>query len=142
MNPSRSLWVCPDCGRQFVSVNRNHSCGRYNLDDHFVRKEPVVREIYDLLVGTLERFGPVGVYPVKTRIIFQAEVQFAAAMPRKCWLDGYLWLRRQAFHPRIFKLEMGIFRDYGHLFRLTGPEDLDDDLVNLLQEAYILGCEI
>ena len=142
MTPARFLWVCPNCGRQFVSVNRNHSCGRYSLEDHFVWKEPVVRELYDLLVQTLEQFGPLGVFPVKTRIVFQAEVQFAAAMPRKRWLDAYLWLRRQAAHPRIHKMEMGIFRDYGHIFRLTRPEDLDKGLVDLLQEAYILGCEI
>lgn len=139
---TRSLWVCPNCGRQFVSVNRNHSCGRYHLEDHFAGKEPVVRGLYELLVETLERFGPVGVFPVKTRIVFQAEVQFAAAMPRKRWLDGYLWLRRRAAHPSIQKIEMGVFRDYGHLFRLTRPDDLDEDLEDLLHEAYILGCEI
>ena len=107
-----------------------------------MRKDDAVRTLYDLLLQSLEQFGPVGVFPVKTRIIFQAEVQFAAAMPRKRWLDGYLWLRRQAIHPRIHKVEMGVFRDYGHVFHLAHPEDLDDDLVNLLQEAYILGCEI
>ncbi len=142
MTYTRSLWVCPNCGRQFVSVNRNHSCGRYSLEDHFVGKEPIVRELYDLLLENMRQFGPVSVFPVKTRIVFQAEVQFAAAMPRKRWLDGYLWLRRQATHARIRKIEMGIFRDYGHIFRLTHPDDLDEDLVNLLQEAYILGCEI
>ena len=142
MTRSRALWVCPNCGRQFVSVNRNHSCGGYNLEDHFRGKEPGIRPLYDLLVQTLERFGPVGVFPVKTRIVFQAEVQFAAAMPRKRWLDGYLWLRRQADHRRILRMEMGIFRDYGHMFRLSRPEDLDDDLVHILQEAYLLGCEI
>jgi hypothetical protein len=140
--PGRSLWICPDCGRQFVSVNRNHSCGRYSLEEHFSGKESIVRELYDLLLEALEGFGPVGVFPVKTRIIFQAEVQFAAAMPRKRWLDGYLWLRRQAAHPHIYKLEMGVFRDYGHLFRLTRPADLDEDLIDLLQEAYLLGSEI
>ena len=142
MLPSKSLWVCPDCGRQFVSVNRNHSCGLYGLQDHFVNKEPVVRELYDLLFETLKQFGPVRAFPVKTRIVFQAEVQFAAAMPRKRWLDGYLWLRRQAAHPRIRKMEMRIFRDYGHIFRLKRPEDLDEELADLLHEAYILGCEI
>lgn len=139
---TKSLWVCPNCGRRFVSVNRNHSCGRYSLEDHFAGKEPMVRELYDRLLETLEQFGPVGVFPVKTRIVFQAEVQFAAALPRKRWLDGYIWLRRQATHPRIYKLEMGIFRDYGHIFRLTHPEDVDKGLVDLLYEAYIVGCEI
>jgi Domain of unknown function (DUF5655) len=142
MSSPRSLWVCPDCGRQFVSVNRNHSCRPYSLEDHFVGKEPIVRGLYDHLFETLKQFGPVKAFPVKTRIVFQAEVQFAAAMPRKRWLDAYLWLRRQAAHPRIHKLEMGIFRDYGHIFRLKRPEDLDEDLVDLLHEAYILGCEI
>jgi hypothetical protein len=142
MTSIRSIWVCPACGRQFVSVNRNHSCGRYNLADHFAGKEAGVRALYDLLLQRLEQWGPVAVFPVKTRIIFQAEVQFAAAMPRKRWLDGYLWLRRQAAHPRIHKIEMGVFRDYGHIFRLTHSEDLDGDLVDLLQEAYILGCEL
>lgn len=141
MSP-KSLWVCPDCGRRFVSVNRNHSCGRYSLDEHFVNKEPFVRELYDLLFQTLEQFGPVSAFPVKTRIVFQAEVQFAAAMPRKRWLDGFLWLRRQAPHPRIRRIEMGVFRDFGHVFRLTQPMDLDEHLIMLFHEAYILGCEI
>src|SRR5215208_5435665 len=141
MTPSRTLWVCSNCGRQFVSINRNHSCGRYSLEEHFMGKEPIVRELYDLLFETLQQFGLVSAFPVKTRIVLQAEVQFAVAMPRKRWLDGYLWLRRQATHPRIRKIEMGIFRDYGHVFRLTRSEDLDEDLVNLLQESYILGCE-
>ena len=105
-------------------------------------KGRIVRELYDLLFESLKKFGPVSAFPVKTRIVFQAEVQFAAAMPRKRWLDGYLWLRRQAAHPRIHKMEMGIFRDYGHISRLTHPDDLDEDLVNLLHEAYILGCEM
>ena len=142
MTPRRSLWICPDCGRQFVSVNRNHSCGRYSLEEHLAGKEPVVRELYDLLFRSLKQFGPVRAFPVKTRIVFQAEVQFAAAVPRKRWLDGYLWLRRQAAHPRIHKIEMGIFRDYGHVFRLAHSDDLDEDLIDLLHEAYMLGCEI
>jgi len=56
-----------------------HSCGRYSLDDHFKGKELIVRELYDLLFRTLKQFGPVQAFPVKTRIVFQAEVQFAAA---------------------------------------------------------------
>lgn len=142
MTSTRSLWVCPDCGRQFVSVNRNHSCGRFDLEDHFAGNEPFVRALYELLLENLKQFGSVSVFPVKTRIVFQAEVQFAAAMPRKRWLDGYLWLRRQAAHPRIRRIEMGIFRDYGHVFRLAQPKDLDQGLVDLLHEAYMVGCEI
>ncbi|HET9910127.1 MAG TPA: DUF5655 domain-containing protein [Anaerolineales bacterium] len=142
MTPKKQLWVCPTCGRQFVSVKRNHSCGLYSLEDHFAGKEALVHELYDLLFEKLQLFGPVKAFPVKTRIVFQAEVQFAAAVPRKRWLEGYLWLQRQAVHPRIHKLEMGVFRDYGHIFRLVRFDDLDEELISLLHEAFILGCNI
>jgi len=76
-----------------------------------VGKEPIVHELYDHLFERMKQFSPVKAFLVKTRIVFQAEVQFAAASPRKRWLNGYLWMKRQALHPRIHKLEMGVFRD-------------------------------
>jgi hypothetical protein len=102
----------------------------------------MVRELYDQLLGVLRQFGPVTAHAVKTRIVFQAETQFAAAIPRKRWLEGYLWLRRRAEHPTIRRVEMGVFRDYGHVFQLRRPEDLDDALVALLHEAYLLGGRV
>ena len=136
----KRLWTCPDCGRQFASHNTYHSCGNYALDDHFAGKDPLVRELFDQLLKTLEHFGPVTVYPLKTRIVFQAETQFAAVVTRKRWLEGYLWLKRRAAHPAIQRIEMQVFRDYGHVFRLKHPADLDEALAALLQEAYVLGC--
>ncbi|MBF8282332.1 MAG: hypothetical protein HW378_1247 [Anaerolineales bacterium] len=138
---AKPLWTCPNCGRQFVTPNKQHSCGRYEIDDHFAGKDPIVRELFDHLLGVLKQFGPVTAYALKTRIVFQAETQFAAAMTRKHWLEGYLWLRRRAAHPAIQRVEMQVFRDYGHIFRLTKPEDLDEALVALLHEAYVLGCQ-
>ena len=133
MTPSKSLSNCPDCGQTFVSVKRNHSCGHYNLEDHLAGKEPVVRASYERLLETMKRFGPVGVFPVKTRIIFQAEVKFAAAIPRK------RWLRRQAAHPRIRKVAMGVFRDYGHGFRLIRPDDVDEEPDDRRHQGYLTG---
>ena len=137
----KAFWTCPRCGRQFVSANRWHSCEQFQIEDHFKGKDPVVRELYDLLFNTLNEFGPVRADALKTRIVFQAETQFAAAIPRKRWLEGYVWLRRRASHPLIRRVEMQVFRDYGHIFRLTRPADLDDDLIALLHEGYMLGCQ-
>ncbi len=136
-----SLWTCPKCGRQFVAKNTYHACGQFRLEDHFEGKEPVVRELYDYLLKTLNRFGRVKAYPTKTRIVFQSETQFATAATRKRWLEVTFWLRRHASHPLIRPTEMGVYRDYGHVFRLARREDLDDELVELLQEAYVFGCE-
>ncbi len=138
---AKAFWTCPRCGRQFVSANKWHSCQKFRIEDHFKDKDPLVRELYDLLLATLNEFGPVSAYALKTRIVFQAETQFAAAILRKHWLEGYVWLRRRASHPLIRRVEMGVFRDYGHIFRLTQPADLDDDLIALLHEGYMLGCQ-
>ncbi len=136
---SKVLWTCPRCGRQFRSANKYHSCVQYELADHFAGKDPLVRELFDTLLSVLRRFGPVRVYALKTRIVFQGEKQFAAVMPRKHWLEGTFWLRRRAAHPLVRRIEMHVFRDYGHIFRLTAPGDLDEAFVALLQEAYVLG---
>ncbi len=138
---TKTFWTCPRCGRQFVSANKWHSCQSFRIEDHFAGKDPLVRELYDLLFATLNGFGPVKAYALKTRIVFQAETQFAAALPRRHWLEGYLWLRRRAAHPLIRRIEMRVFRDYGHVFRLTQSADLDDDFVALLHEGYMLGCQ-
>jgi len=138
---ANAFWTCPNCGRQFVSANKWHSCGHYRIDDHFTGKDPAVRALFDHLLETLKQFGPVTAYALKTRIVFQAGTQFAAAVTRKRWLEGYVWLRRRAAHPAIRRVEMQVFRDYGHIFRLTRPEDLDEALVALLHEAYVLGSQ-
>ncbi len=137
-----TLWTCPVCGRRFRRANTYHSCGQYSLEQHFSGKDPIVRHLYDRLLETLQEIGSVTAYPVKTRIVFQAEVQFAAAVIHKDWLEGYFWLRRQAMHSRIQRIEMGVFRDYGHIFRLSQPDDLDEDLITLLREAYAIGTMV
>ncbi|MBE0696727.1 MAG: hypothetical protein IH586_07375, partial [Anaerolineaceae bacterium] len=114
------LWTCPICGRTFRAANNNHSCGVYLLADHFSSTSLRVREVYETLLAVLEQFGPLTAHPLKTRIVFQAEVQFAAAVTHKNWLEMWLWLRRSASHPCLKRVEMHVFRDYGHVFRLEG----------------------
>jgi Domain of unknown function (DUF5655) len=138
-NQPKPMWTCPDCGHQFVIPSTYHSCGIYNIDDHFAGKEVVVRQIFEELTAAVEQFGPVTVYAQKTRIVLQARMRFVAIMPRKRWLTGQLWIRRQAEHPRIYRIEMFTFRDYGHMFRLLKPEDINESFMELLHEAYALG---
>lgn len=135
----RPFWVCPKCGRQFSARNTYHSCGTFSLDHHFGTASPDTRLLFDHLLARLQTFGAVSAHPLKTRIVLQADRPFAAVVPRKRWLDVCLWLNRKAGHPLIRRVEMQVYRDYGHYLRLTQPSDLDDDLLSLLQEAVIIG---
>lgn len=96
-------------------------------------------DLYEAWWKTLESFGPVSAYALKSRIVFQAETPFAAVMPRQRWLDGVFWLKRRAAHPLIRRIEMQVYRDYGHVFRLTRPDELDAPFRALVHEAYVLG---
>jgi hypothetical protein len=139
MSLEKELWTCPECGHQFVNANTYHSCGNYELVDHFRGKDPQVRQLFDNLVEVVEGFGPVTVYAQKTRIVFQVRTRFASVVTRKSWLILQIWLKRQADHPLLQRIEMYTYRDYGMIFRLTKIEDIDDALENLIHEAYAIG---
>ena len=122
-----------------MTPNIWHSCGQYRIEDHFVGKASIVRTLFDRLEQIVEGFGPVNVYAQKTAITFQVRVRFVHAMPKKRWLDGHIWLKRRANHPRFTKVEHLLRRDWIHWFRLTAPEDIDKEFVKLLRESYRIG---
>jgi hypothetical protein len=81
----------------------------------------------------------VTVYAQKTRIVLQRRVRFAGVVVRKDWLDAHMWLRRRVNHPRLFKTESFGQLGFGHHFRLSDPRDIDEDMIELLGEAYQVG---
>jgi hypothetical protein len=134
-----SLWTCPKCGHQFVSRNLWHSCGNYEIDDHFKDREAVLRETFDRLVEITSQCGPVTVYAQKTRIVFMMQVRFANLVVRKHWLDFGLWLTHRVEHPLLIKTAVFGPNSFGLGFRLSRPEDIDDALEALIAEAYKTG---
>jgi hypothetical protein len=135
------MWTCPKCGHQFVIANIWHSCGNYELDDHFQGKDPRIREVFDAWRGLAEACGQVTVYAQKSRIVFQVRVRFGGAVIRKRYVDAALWLMRGVEHPRLARTESFGSLGYGHHFRLETCEDLDEDLAALMREAYAIGCQ-
>ena len=138
-SPKKPLWRCPKCGHKFVTRNLWHSCGRYRLSDHFREKPPEVRQAFKGFVELARRCGAVTVYAQKTRIVIQARLRFAGVVVRKNWLDASLWLKRQAAHPRLVRIENFGNLGFGHHFRLSGRADIDEALAQLMREAYRIG---
>jgi uncharacterized protein DUF5655 len=136
-----SLWRCPKCERVFANRNQTHTCGLHDLDHHFVGREPIVRELYDLVASTVRSLGPVIILPEKTRIAFQVRMSFAQVTPRKRWLDGHVVLARRLEHPRFRKIETFSPRNHLHAFRLEHPGDVDDTFIAWMREAYEVGAQ-
>src|SRR5256886_15240253 len=89
------LWRCPRCGRRFANRNQSHACGRYQLEDHLVGRDPNVVAAFRALLAAARRNGPVTVLPEKTRIAFQVRMSFAAFTLKKHLLHGHVVLARR-----------------------------------------------
>lgn len=101
----------------------------------------MVRAIFDRVVEVARRSGPVDVLAEKTRIALHARMSFAAFMPRRNWLAGHLVLAREIRDARFTKTEIYSRRNVVHHFRLTAPEDVDEQFAAWLAEAYQVGVQ-
>ncbi len=137
-----ALWRCPRCGRAFANPHQSHTCALLgDLDRHFVGTAPAVRATFDELLAVVQSIGPVEVLPEKTRIALHVRMSFAACVPRSRWLDGHLVLARRVDSPRFRRIETFSPRNVLHAFRLTSPEEIDDEFRGWLREAYDVGMQ-
>jgi hypothetical protein len=133
------MWTCPRCGRAFANRNQSHACGGWTLDDHLRAATPEVAELIRGFVALAERAGPCELAPTKTRIGFKARMTFAAAMPKRRWLDAHVVLARRREAPRFRRIDSLGPRSHVHHFRLSGPGELDDEVLDWLREAHAVG---
>jgi hypothetical protein len=137
----KPLWTCPDCGHQFVTRNIWHSCLNYPLENHFEGRSPEVLALYHRYVGLIENFGPITVEPKKTGISFLVRVRFAGAVLRKKWMEARLWLKQPVEHPSLRRVEKVGARDFIHYFRIESANDMDEQFVTFLRQAYAVGMQ-
>jgi Domain of unknown function (DUF5655) len=134
------MWSCPDCGRTFANRNQTHTCAALgDLDRHFLGKAPTVRATFDRVLEVVSQLGPVAVLAEQTRIALHVRMSFAAFVPRARWLDGHLVLARRVESPLFRRVDTYSAHNVLHAFRLAAPEEVADEFVRLLVEAYAVG---
>lgn len=135
----REPWTCPDCGRASVTRNMYHSCARHSLDEPFREKPPEIRQLFDVVLQTIESMGPVTLVPYRDRVAFMVRVRFGGVRPRKHWLDVDFWLTRRVESPKFHRIETLSPYTHIHTVRVTSPSDVDGELAAWLREAYAVG---
>jgi hypothetical protein len=134
------MWICPRCGRSFANRNQSHACAALgDLERHFARSEPHVRATFDRILAVVEALGPVTVLPEKSRLALHVRMSFAAFVPRIRWLTGHLVLARCVDSERFSRVELYSPRNVLHEFRLTDPNEVDQEFSAWLAEAYAVG---
>ena len=110
------------------------------LDRHLDGKHAIVRAIYEHLIVTLKRFGPITEEPKKTSIHLVNRTAFAGVATRKDFLILTIKSDRNRNSPRIHKTEQTSARRFHHEVKLKSPADIDSELVSWLKSAYELSA--
>src|SRR6185312_16900112 len=138
----RPLWRCPKCGRSFANRNQTLTCSSVRLEEHFAGRDPNVVATFRRLVAAAKKSGPVKVLPEKTRIAFQVRMSYAAFTLRRHWIDGHVVLARRLENPRFRRIDFYSPLNQVHLFRLTDPREVDEEVEAWLAEAYLVGRQL
>lgn len=109
------------------------------VEDHFAGKSPAVRAVYDRLLVSLRKIGPVQEEAKKTSIHLVRSSALAGVEVRK----DYLLLNIKSDHPiespRVTKAEQLSARRFHQRIKLAAPAEVDAELERWLADAYALS---
>ena len=106
------------------------------LDEYFATGPSHERPVFDAVMRHLADVGPVHVEPVSVGIFLKNPRKFAELRPLQRWTALSFFLRRPASHRTIVRKVVRYGGRYLHIANVAEPADLDDDLGDLLVEAY------
>lgn len=124
------------CGRLFARRNQFHSCVSMTIDEHFRDKPAKLRDLIDLRVDILGRFGELRVDSVKSAINLGARSHFAMVYVLKNSVRLEFVLGRRVESPRITKVTQLGNESYLHHVTLENAGDIDEELLGWLREAH------
>jgi hypothetical protein len=113
---------------------------QFSVSAHFDGKEPATRKIYDRLVKTSGKFGPVVEDPKKTSIHLVNKTAFAGVATRKSAIILTIKSDRKIASPRIHRSEQTSASRFHHEVKLTSPADVDSELTGWLKAAYEMSA--
>lgn len=96
--------------------------------------------LYNRLVELVQSCGPVMIAPAKTRIGFQVRMIFAAVNRlTDQHMDVHIVLTRRLENPRFRRIESLTPTSHVHHFRISTLDQLDEEVLSWLKEAYAVG---
>jgi Domain of unknown function (DUF5655) len=111
----------------------------FSVDDHFTRKSPEVRRIYDQLLTRLTEIGSVTEDPKKTSIHLNRTTALAGVEVRKDYLLLNIKSARPIESSRFSKSEQLSARRFHQKLKLSSIGEVDNELLGWLKEAYELS---
>ena len=104
--------------------------------DLFNGKSQAARDLYGLLVDELNKLGPVQEVKKAMSISLENRRPFASVLIRNRSLKLVLRTQRRISNPRILSIDRVANKSYDHTIVLDSKNDIDDELLKWLGEAY------
>ena len=104
--------------------------------DIFDGKSQAVRELYGLLIDELNKLGPVQEIKKAISISFENRRPFASVLIRDRSIKLVLRTRHRIANQRILSIDRVANKSYDHTVLLDSKNDIDDELMEWLGEAY------
>jgi hypothetical protein len=112
----------------------------WTVADHLRDQAAGPVELYERFVALVDACGPFTYRVTRTSITFKGQRRgFAGARPDRRGLVGYLDLQRVVADSRIMSSSPYTKRLFVHQFRISAPEQLDDEFAGWIREAYDVG---
>jgi predicted transport protein len=108
----------------------------YASQDIFDGKSQAVRDLYGLLVDELNKLGPVQEIKKAMSISFENRRPFASVLIRNRSLKLVLRTQHRIANQRILCIDRVANKSYDHTVLLDSKNDIDDELMQWLGEAY------
>ena len=130
-------WTCPDCGRLFGRTGQGHDCAPgLSIEEYFETGPSHERPVFDAVMAHVQSLGPVHADVVSVGIFLKNPRKFAELRPMQHWVAVSFALSRQARHRTITRKVISYGNKFWHTANVASPADIDDDLRELLTEAY------
>ena len=131
-------WTCPNCNRVFSRNKQAHSCESFDLDPLFLKSAKGVRELYDILILKMKEFGPLDIRIGSFGISLRNLSTFLHIIPEKNHLT-LSFVRDEALDDfPVYQYYQQTSRKWSNLVKVESPEEIDNQLIGWLKDAYIL----
>lgn len=107
-----------------------------SLADYFATGPPHERPVFDAVLAGLAGIGPIHVEPVSVGIFLKRSRTFAELRPMTRWVAVSFMLERTVTSARIARKVIDTGRTKYHVVNVRTPDEVDDELLAWLTEAY------
>lgn len=139
------MWTCTSCNQSFKHNNQPHYCGDNTVGDFLIGKSEQTIYLFNHFIDSYQTIGDIKLQATKFMIALIADKRFAYVIQiGKDFIDIVLPFKKPFSDNLCFRKIVLVpgSTDYNHHLRLYHPEDINEEVLDYMQQAYANGKSI